>query len=414
MDILSLFLVASMPIIQVLLIGLIGAFLASDRSNILTACARKDMNKVVFHVFTPALMFTSLAMTVTIEDVKSWWFMPVNIGIVYVSGGILGWLAAKLLKLPLYLQPVMTAFCSAGNFGNLLLIIVPAVCEQEGNPFPGSESICKSRGLSYSSFSMALGGFFIWTHTYSIMKKAGKIYHKTNQLSSTGYQAKTETSDSSDPEAILLASSKADEEAGQTQINVPLLSDEYRDAEEESKGLFRSIKEVFVQFVEELLEPPTISAILGFVVGAIPWLKSLIIGENAPFHVIQETLQLLGNGTIPVITLILGGNLTHGFHKSVIRRLAIVAIICIRYLILPIIGIVVVKMAYEFGFLPDDPMYRYVLMIQFTVPPAMNIATMAQLFDVAHEESSVIFLWTYLVAAIAITAWSTVFMWVLS
>lgn len=50
------------------------------------------------------------------------------------------------------------------------------------------------------------------------MKKAGKIYHKTNQLSSTGYEAKTETSDSSDPEAILLASSKADEEAGQTQI----------------------------------------------------------------------------------------------------------------------------------------------------------------------------------------------------
>lgn len=37
-------------------------------------------------------------------------------------------------------------------------------------------------------------------------------------MSSTGYEAKTETSDSSDPEAILLASSKADEEAGQTQI----------------------------------------------------------------------------------------------------------------------------------------------------------------------------------------------------
>lgn len=43
--------------------------------------------------------------------------------------------------------------------------------------------------------------------------------------------------------------------------NVPLLSDEYRDLEEENKGLFGSIKEVFVQFIEELLEPPTISAV---------------------------------------------------------------------------------------------------------------------------------------------------------
>ncbi|KAJ3689194.1 hypothetical protein LUZ61_018358 [Rhynchospora tenuis] len=409
MDILSLFLVASMPIIQVLLIGIIGAFLASGYSNILTACARKDMNKVVFHVFTPALMFVSLAKTVTLEDVISWWFMPVNIGIVYITGGILGWLAAKFLRLPLYLRPVITAFCSAGNFGNLLLIIVPAVCEQEGNPFNGSEDFCKSRGLSYSSLSMALGGFFIWTHTYSIMKKAGKIYHETQQSDITGDQVKADT----DPEAILPASSKADEEREQTQIHVPLLSDEV-DAEEEKKGLFTSIKEVLVQIIEELLEPPTISAILGFIVGVIPWLKSLIIGEHAPLHVIQETLQLLGDGTIPVITLILGGNLTAGFHKSVLKRQAIIAIICIRYLVLPIIGIGVVNLAYELGFLPHDPMYRYVLMIQFTVPPAMNIATMAQLFDVGHEESSVIFLWTYLVAAIALTAWSTVFMWVLS
>ncbi|KAJ1694558.1 hypothetical protein LUZ63_011256 [Rhynchospora breviuscula] len=413
MDILSLFLVASMPIIQVLLIGLIGAYLASSYSNILTACARKDMNKVVFHVFTPALMFVSLAKTVTLEDVISWWFMPVNIGIVYITGGILGWLAAKFLRLSPYLRPVITAFCSAGNFGNLLLIIVPAVCEQEGNPFNGSENSCKSRGLSYSSLSMALGGFFIWTHTYSIMKKAGKIYHTTHQSDITGDEVKADTTDVTDPEAILPASSKADEERDQTQIHVPLLSDEV-DAQEEKKGLFTIIKEVLVQIIEELLEPPTISAILGFIVGAIPWLKSLIIGENAPLHVIQETLQLLGDGTIPVITLILGGNLTVGFHKSVLKRQAIIAIICIRYLVLPIIGIGVVKLAYELGFLPHDPMYRYVLMIQFTVPPAMNIATMAQLFDVGHEESSVIFLWTYLVAAIALTAWSTVFMWVLS
>ncbi|KAJ3692900.1 hypothetical protein LUZ60_011995 [Juncus effusus] len=416
MNFLELFMVASMPIIQVLLIGLIGAFLASGYSNILTASARKDINKVVFHVFTPALMFVSLAKTVTLEDVISWWFMPVNIAIIYIAGGILGWLTGKFLRLPRYLRPVVTAFSTGGNFGNLLLIIVPAVCEQKDNPFKESESICKSRGLSYSSFSMALGGFFIWTHTYSTMKTAGKIYHEkltTTIGDDTNGDAQYKEIAGTDPEAVLPASSKPGEE---TQISVPLLSGENENVrnEEEQKGLFTSIKEILGQIVEELLEPPTISAIIGFVVGAIPWLKSLIIGEGAPLHVIQETLQLLGDGTIPCITLILGGNLTQGFHKSVLRRLAIVAIVCIRFIILPIIGIMVVKAAYEVGFLPHDPMYRYVLMIQFAVPPAMNIATMAQLFDVGHEESSVIFLWTYLVAAVALTAWSTIFMWVLS
>lgn len=42
------------------------------------------------------------------------------------------------------------------------------------------------------------------------------------------------------------------------------------------------------------------------------------------------------------------------------------------------------------------------------------IGTMTQLFDVAQEECSVLFLWTYLVAAFALTFWSTVFMWILT
>lgn len=38
---------------------------------------------------------------------------------------------------------------------------------------------------------------------------------------------------------------------------------------------------------------------------------------------------------------------------------------------------------------------------------------MSQLYDVGQEECSVILLWAYLVAALALTLWSTVFMWIL-
>ncbi|RRT69257.1 hypothetical protein B296_00005664 [Ensete ventricosum] len=173
------------------------------------------------------------------------------------------------------------------------------------------------------------------------------------------------------------------------------------------------------------------------------------------------------DGTVPCITLILGGNLTQGkkslsfcnlhahesiihlkasetcagLRKSVIRPVLIVAIVCVRYVILPAFGIAVVKAAYGLGFVPYDPLYRYVLMVQFGLPPAMSIGkkapslfsstcfverkgfqgdehncagTMAQLFDVGQEECSVIFLWTYLIAAVSLTVWSTIFMWILS
>lgn len=92
----------------------------------------------------------------------------------------------------------------------------------------------------------------------------------------------------------------------------------------------------------------------------------------------------------------------------------IVALIIVRYIALPAIGIAVVKAANALGFLPPDPMYQFVLMVQYTLPPAMSIGIMTQLFDVGQEECSVIMFWTYSAAALALAVWYAVFMWILS
>ncbi|KAG8050344.1 hypothetical protein GUJ93_ZPchr0009g1832 [Zizania palustris] len=413
MGFMSLLLVACMPIVQVLLIGVIGAFLASGYSQVLTPSALRDMNKVVFTVFTPSLMFASLAKTVTLSDVISWWFMPVNIAITFMAGGTLGWIACKILKPPQHFRGMIIAFCSAGNLGNLLLIVVPAVCDEDGNPFGQDRSSCRSRGLSYSSLSMALGGLFIWTHTYSLMHNAGKMYHKMADSDGERPAQGKAAAYADDEEAPLPVSAKlAADRAQENQMEAPLVSCQ-SEMVANKKGFWENLKETVHQVAKELMAPPTVSAMLGFVVGLVPWLKSLVVGDGAPLRVIQESLQLMGNGTIPCITLILGGNLTQGLRKSVLKRTVVMAIVCIRYVVLPLVGMAVVHAAYAVGFLPRDPLYRYVLMMQFALPPAMNIGTLAQLFDVGQEECSVIFLWTYLVAAISLTTWSTIFMSVL-
>jgi auxin efflux carrier family protein len=98
---------------------------------------------------------------------------------------ILGWIACNILKLPQHFRGLIISFCSAGwvsspglhvsflfmyamlmsimalltnagNLGNLLLIIVPAVCDEDGNPFGRDRDIGRSRGLSYSPLSMAV------------------------------------------------------------------------------------------------------------------------------------------------------------------------------------------------------------------------------------------------------------------
>ncbi|KAL0343038.1 UNVERIFIED_CONTAM: protein PIN-LIKES 7 [Sesamum angustifolium] len=73
MGFLSLLKVASMPILQMLIISILGAFMATDYIKLLPSDARRSLNKIVYAVFTPALAFTSLAKTVRLEDIISWY-----------------------------------------------------------------------------------------------------------------------------------------------------------------------------------------------------------------------------------------------------------------------------------------------------------------------------------------------------
>ncbi|KAJ6353441.1 hypothetical protein OIU76_002459 [Salix suchowensis] len=413
----TLFEVASLPIIQVLLISFLGALMATEYLNLLPKDARRSLNKMVFMVFTPSLMFASLAKTVTLEDIISWWFMPVNIGFTFLIGGILGWILVKILRPKPHLEGLVIATCSSGNLGNLLLIIIPAICTEDGSPF-GDSSICSSVGLSYASFSMALGGFYIWTYTFHLIRssaeklKALQAVEEISKVHNNDLDASQETHllIGQDLENVAASTKSAEDTESQAIV--------FRESDHEhgkgSGSFWTKLVGSLHQILEELLAPPTLAAILGFIFGATAFLRNLIIGSDAPLRVVQDSIKLLGDGTIPCITLILGGNLTEGLRASRIKSWIVVGVICVRYIILPAIGLWVVKAAGHLGFLPSDPLFHYVLMIQYTLPPAMNIGTMTQLFNVGQEECSVLFLWTYLVAALALTAWSTIFMWILS
>lgn len=414
-----------MPMVQVLLISVLGALMATQYWNLLTADARRSLNKVVFTVFTPSLMFASLAKTVTLEEIISWWFMPVNVALTFFIGGLLGWIVVKLLRPKPYLEGLVIATCASGNLGNLLLIIVPAICHEQGSPF-GNRDVCSTVGLSYASFSMALGGFFIWTYSYQLIRQSSVRYEalvqaaepeEVSKEANKDFDANAQTqllrgtTDDQEHVSVLVASTESSNDP-ECQIIVSQASSSHLQTGKEP--FWKRSLEFLHQLLEELLAPPTLAAIVGFIFGAVVWLRNLIIGENAPFRVIQDSIEILGDGTIPCITLILGGNLIQGLRSSTLKPLIIIAVVCVRYVALPFVGIWIVKAAAALGFLPSDPLYKFVLMVQFTLPPAMNIGTMTQLFNVAQEECSVLFLWTYLVAALALTGWSMVYLWILS
>jgi len=51
----------------------------------------------------------------------------------------------------------------------------------------------------------------------------------------------------------------------------------------------------------------------------------------------------------------------------------IVGIIVVRYIFLPVLGVAVVKTAIHLSLVHSDALYQFVLLLQYALPPAMNI-----------------------------------------
>lgn len=411
MGFLALFIVALIPVLKTLLVTALGLVLALEKVDILGDTARHHLNNLVFFVFTPALVSSSLAETITMSSLTKLWFMPVNILLTFIIGSALGWILVKVTRTPQHLHGLVIGCCAAGNLGNLLLIIIPAVCEENDSPF-GDSSTCSTNGEAYASLSMAIGAVFIWTYVYNIMRGygirgTGSTINRTN--SANGGEIVTESS----LEESLLSKDIEIDHAPDT----PQLVDSIEDYEK--VPMRKKIKQQLKTLAEKMnlkmmFAPSTIATIVGLVIGAASPLRKLLIGDSAPLRVIDTSTSMIGDASIPAMTLIVGANLLKGLKKSEVGVWIIIGVQVVRYIAMPLLGILVVKAAVYFGLVGSDSLYQFVLLLQYALPTAMSIGTITQLFEVGERDCSVIMLWNYAVAALALTLWSTYYLWVVS
>ncbi|KAK7272999.1 hypothetical protein RIF29_14045 [Crotalaria pallida] len=302
--------------------------------------------------------------------------------------------------------------------GYLLLVIIPAICDEKGGPFGGGDA-CHNKALSYSSFSFALSGVFFWTYTYRMMQKRS-IRYKELEIDDI-FKVPNRDLDTN-AETHLLSGKHDRNQPIEVSSSIYIRDNENQIIlDQGSSSVSTKLEESFWDRMVEtsrnvagLMTPPAIATLLGFLFGMVKWLRNLIIGDNAPLRVVTDSVHILGSGTTSCITILLGASLTQGMQSSSVKPLTLFCILIARPFLLPAIGLFVVKAAAKFGLIPVDPLFQYVLVMQYAMPPAMNISTMVQLFDIGVEESSVMLLWSYGIAPISLTAWSTLLLWLFS
>ncbi|KAJ4727341.1 Auxin efflux carrier family protein [Melia azedarach] len=415
MEFLDLFLIALMPVLKVILVTALGLFLALDEIDLLGPNARHHLNNLVFYVFSPAIIGSSLADTITLESLVNLWFMPVNILLTFAIGSALGWILVKITRTPQHLSGLVIACCSAGNIGNLFLFLFfPSLCEEKNSPL-GDSTTCSTYAEAYASLSMAMLSVFLWTYIYIILRVSARDDIEDNDASVSTISIKRpgETSEifAGNLTEVLLARGVPSSEDYSDQTE----SSDVRTESRVKVPVLEKIKAFAEQIhLKKILAPSTIAAVIGLIIGTVSPIRKAMIGDSAPLRVIYSSTSLLGQAAIPCITLIVGANLLKGLKIAGVSPLVIAGIIAVKYIVMPPLGVVVVKGAQHFGFVDSNALYLFSLMLQYAVPPAMNIGTITQLVETGQSESSVLMLWTYATAAFFLTLWSAYFMWLVS
>lgn len=162
--------------------------------------------------------------------------------------------------------------------------------------------------------------------------------------------------------------------------------------------------------IRHIMQPPTIATLLALIIGMVPFLKSIVYGDDAPLSFLTDSLDIMAGAMVPSVMLVLGGMMAEGPNESRLGLRTTVGILVARLLVLPILGIGVVFLADKLNFLiQGDRMFQFVLLLQYTTPSAILFGAIASLRGYAVSEASALLFWQHGFALFSLSMYAIIY-----
>ncbi|CAA7392947.1 unnamed protein product [Spirodela intermedia] len=383
---------AVLPIAKVFTVCSLGLLMASKYVNILPANGRKLLNGLVFSLLLPCLIFSQLGRAITLQKMIEWWFIPVNVILATISGSLIGFIVASIIRPPYPYFKFTIVHIGIGNIGNVPLVLISALCRDATNPFGDSDK-CSTDGTAYISFGQWVGAIVLYTFVFQMLSPPP----------GGSFDCPTE-------EKLPIKNRHSNPSPEQ----VPLLTAQALEPSELSSrgGKMTSILWFLMEKLKlkQILQPPIVASILALVIGTIPFLKRLILTDDAPFFFFTDSCIILGEAMIPCILLALGGNLIDGPGSSKLGIRTTAAIIFARLVLVPPTGLGIVSLAEKLGFFPrGDKMFKFVLLLQHSMPTSVLSGAVANLKGCGREAAAVLF-WVHVFAVFSMAGWIVLYL----
>lgn len=347
------FLATLLSMVQLFITTALGALLT--RLGMMSPATNTDISKALAKVMLPLFTFASIAANISIEDIQSLGVLMLNLVINLAIASIFATAHALIYRTNKSYR--FTVFCTIvfNNAVNVPLLVLKGACASYG---PLSDEPDCSKTDSYVFVQSIPFNILVWSYGYGVIMQDRKHDLKDRDLS---------------------------------EVSTPTTN---------------TTKDILKKFIE----PIPVASYLGIIIGIIPGIKPIIADKDAPLRPFIDAFLIIGLAAVVFSQAILGSNLVHKYRvKSRISAVGIGIVVFVRMILVAFAGLGVIYMYLITGLVDNKPTLLYTMYLIYISPPAVALAIICQIADVAVNELTKLMFWMYIISILTMTGFSLLF-----
>ncbi|CCH45740.1 putative transporter [Wickerhamomyces ciferrii] len=400
-------------VVQVIIVCFAGFWAA--KTGLLNKNAQKIVSVLNVDLFTPALIFSKLAKSLSLKKLLEIIVIPIFYAISTGISYIVSLIVSKFFKFDEYESNFVIAMSVFGNSNSLPVSLTVALSYTLPNlewsdVDNDSPDQIAARGILYLLIFQQIGQVLRWSWGYNTLLKRKPTplnsytvdVEDRSQRFPTPGSSDSDYSKSSPADHLLSIEPNYDESIERANYN-----DYYEETSLLKKTWFK-LSQFWSNFLS-FMNPPLYSMIASVIVASIqPIQKALFIDDGFWHNTIAEAIIQLGSVSIPLILIVLGSNLYPSSdippasqnYKKIVFASLISRMIIPPIILLPIIAIVVKFLQIS---IIDDPIFLVVAFILTISPPAIQLSQICQLNEIFEQEMAGVLFWGYVVLTLPTT-----------
>ncbi|CAO3619522.1 unnamed protein product [Cunninghamella echinulata] len=447
---LTLIIASIQAILQVMTIVSIGFLFA--KIGYFNNDKQKWLSKLNLYYFTPCLLFTNVASTISFEKLLAFWPIPVF----YYTYSIIFYITTqsttKLFGLSAPYRRFVLACVMFQNTNSVPLAIMTSLAVSEAGKVllwnsDDTLEAAAARGISYTLFFAIFGNLLRWSYGYRLLQRKETddidtlseideevVHHDVmdstlnvppsysqvyiNQQQQSASSSSSSISDQAGTlklpgmpdrklSSMTLAVTPKDEDQDPFKKLIPSQPNERtsllhpQQQQKNDSGIIAFIKRV-ANKIHSVMTPPLYAAVLALIVGLSPLKPILYDKHSFLYPAFTKAIEQCGKAAVPIILSCLGAQLadisessqTSPHIKKPVTLAVMIRMMMTPFLVIPIV-ILFVKYGAAYSTLATDPTFITIMIILGCTPTAINLVQITQVNAIFEEEMLRMLFWSY-------------------